>query len=139
VLEQTDFGKLEGRLPWPVVGRVMSGADSVGDADTRSVRIAAPEGTAVRAIAYGRVAYAGWLPYYGLVLILDHGSGYLTVYGHNEALYKQVGDWVRAGETIATVGTSGGQPKPILYFQIRHNDHALDPKRWCLHGGPAAN
>lgn len=141
-LQQADFGKLEGRLPWPVAGRMTDGFGSGRDAGgiaSRAVRIAAPEGTVVHAIAYGRVAYAGWLPYYGLVIILDHGGGYLSVYGHNEALYKQVGDWVQAGDTIATVGTSGGQQKPVLYFQIRHNDHALDPARWCLRGGPAAN
>lgn len=137
-LDQEDFAKLRGRLPWPVAGRIVNGFGSsradAGALKWEAVRIAAPEGTKVRAVAYGRVAYAGWLPYYGLVLMVDHGDGYLTVYGHNEALYKQVGDWVQAGDEIATVGTSGGQPKPLLYFQIRHGDHSLDPERWCNNG-----
>lgn len=140
VLEQEDFGKLRGRLPWPVSGRIVDGFGSeraAGELKWEAVQIAAPAGARVHAVAYGRIAYAGWLPYYGLVLIVDHGDGYLTVYGHNQALYKQVGDWVQAGEVIATVGASGGQPKPVLYFQIRHNDRPLDPARWCRSGGPA--
>lgn len=139
LLEDADFGRLQGRLPWPVPGHIVNrfgAARADGQLTWEAVRIAAPEGTPVHAIAYGRVAYAGWLPYYGLVLMIDHGDGYLTVYGHNEALYRQVGDWVRAGEMLATVGTSGGQTKPILYFQIRHRDHPLNPQHWCIHGRP---
>ncbi len=140
VLDNVDFSKLRGRLQWPVNGHIIDrfGAPRAnGQLRWEAVRIAAPAGTRVRAIAYGRVAYAGWLPYYGLVLMVDHGNGYLTVYGHNEALYKQVGDWVEAGDVLATVGTSGGQSKPVLYFQIRHTDHPLNPERWCMHGHPA--
>ncbi|MGH8226217.1 MAG: murein hydrolase activator EnvC family protein, partial [Gammaproteobacteria bacterium] len=136
LLDQVNFGKLRGKLPWPVTGKIVDsfGSSRADDGALKweAVRIAAPAGTRVRAIAYGRVAYAGWLPFYGLVLMVDHGDGYLTVYGHNEALYKQVGDWVQAGDEIATVGTSGGQPTPLLYFQIRHHDHSLDPQRWCV-------
>ncbi len=138
-LEKVAFGKLRGKLPWPVAGKIVDRygaprAEAVSG--WQAVRIAAPAGTKVRAIAYGRIAYAGWLPYYGLVLILDHGDGFLTVYGHNEALYKQVGDQVRPGDVIATVGDSGGQPRPMLYFQIRHDDHPLNPEQWCAHGAP---
>ncbi len=135
LLDQVDFGKLRGKLPWPVAGKIVDsfGSSRADDGALKweAVRIAAPAGTQIRAIAYGRVAYAGWLPFYGLVLMVDHGDGYLTVYGHNEALYKQVGDWVQAGDEIATVGASGGQPKPLLYFQIRHGDRSLDPEHWC--------
>lgn len=140
-LDEADFDKLRGKLPWPTTGRLVSGFGSTRagtDLTWEAVRIAAPEGTPVRAIAHGRIAYAGWLPYYGLVLIVDHGNGYLTVYGHNQALYKQVGDWVEAGDMIATVGASGGQPSPVLYFQIRHDDRPLDPERWCMHDRPPA-
>ncbi len=140
LLDDVDFAKLRGRLPWPVTGHRLNrfgAARAGGDLTWEAIRIAAPAGTDVHAIAYGRVAYAGWLPYYGLVLIIDHGAGYLTVYGHNQSVYKQVGDWVRAGEVVATVGTSGGQNKPLLYFQIRYRGKALDPARWCTRGRPA--
>jgi len=139
MLDDVNFGKLRGRLPWPVSGHMadrFGSARAGGELKWEAVRIAAPAGTRVHAIAYGRIAYAGWLPYYGLVLMIDHGDGYLTVYGHNEALYKQVGDWVKSGDVIATVGTSGGQDKPVLYFQIRHGQHPLNPARWCAHGKP---
>ncbi|MGA7965107.1 MAG: peptidoglycan DD-metalloendopeptidase family protein [Gammaproteobacteria bacterium] len=134
LLDRVDFAKLRGRLPWPVTGHILNrfgDARAEGDLTWEAIRIAAPAGTDIHAIAYGRVAYAGWLPYYGLVLIVDHGAGYLTVYGHNQNVYKQVGDWVQAGEIVATVGTSGGQNRPLLYFQIRHHGKALDPARWC--------
>ncbi|HEX5314872.1 MAG TPA: peptidoglycan DD-metalloendopeptidase family protein [Gammaproteobacteria bacterium] len=133
------FGKLRGRLPWPVAGKIVDrygSARADGELEWRAVRIAAPGGTRVHAIAYGRVVYAGWLPYYGLVLMIDHGDGFLAVYGHNEALYKQVGDRVRPGDVITTVGVSGGQPRPMLYFQLRHDDQPLDPSQWCVAGGP---
>ena len=107
-----------------------------GDLTWEAVGIAAPTGTAIHAIAYGRVAYAGWLPYYGLVLMIDHGSGYLTVYGHNETIYKQVGDWVKPGDLVATVGASGGQKKSMLYFQIRYKGKTLNPEHWCANGKP---
>lgn len=134
-LAQVNFEGLRGQLPWPVTGgtneRTDARANGTGRADV-AVTIRAPAGTPVRAIAYGRIAYAGWLPYYGLVLIVDHGGGYLTIYGHNEVLYKQVGDWVSAGDVVSAVGTSGGLRKPELYFQIRHNDRSLDPNHWCV-------
>ncbi len=132
---KTDFARLRGRLPWPVSGRIIARFGTPragGELSWQAVRIAARAGSRVHAIAYGRIAYAGWLPYYGLVLIVDHGQGYLTVYGHNQALYRQVGDWVQPGAVIATVGSSGGQAEPALYFQIRHNDHPLNPQRWCV-------
>ncbi|MGH8128218.1 MAG: murein hydrolase activator EnvC family protein [Gammaproteobacteria bacterium] len=133
-LNEIDFAKLRGRLPWPVAGHILNrfgDARAAGDLTWEAIRIAAPAGSDIHAIAYGRVAYAGWLPYYGLVLIVDHGAGYLTVYGHNQSVYKQVGDWVHAGEVVATVGASGGQNKPLLYFQIRHHGKALNPAHWC--------
>lgn len=142
-LEKADFHQLRGKLAWPVAGKIVNryGSARAGAKEMRweAVRIATPAGTRVHAIAYGRVAYAGWLPYYGLVLMVDHGGGYLTVYGHNEALYKQVGQWVKTGDVIATVGKSGGQRRPLLYFQIRHHDSALDPAHWCRNGRPPSS
>ena len=141
MLDDVDFAKQRGHLQWPVDGKILNrfgDARAEGDLTWEAVRIAAPAGTDIRAIAYGRVAYAGWLPYYGLVLIIDHGSGYLTVYGHNQSISRQVGDWVNPGEVVATVGASGGQDKPELYFQIRHHGKALDPSRWCARKSPPA-
>lgn len=134
-LDKIHFAGQKGRLPWPVDGRIISQFGSPragGELQWHAVEIAATGGSQVRAIASGRIAYAGWLPYYGLVLIIDHGQGYLTIYGHNSAIYGQVGDWVTARQVIATVGTSGGQSSPAVYFQIRHNNHPLNPNLWCI-------
>lgn len=92
--------------------------------------LAAAVGDAVRAIAPGRVVFADWLKGYGLLLILDHGEGYMSLYAHNEPLLKDVGDWVAAGETIGTVGASGGAERPGLYIELRHQGRPLDPKPW---------
>src|SRR5690606_39831217 len=92
--------------------------------------IAAAPGTPVRAISYGRVAYADWLPHYGLLLIIEHGDEFLSLYGHNQTLYKEVGDWVETGEIVAAMGDSGGQQKAALYFEIRHKKDVQDPRRW---------
>lgn len=141
LLDDVDFARQRGHLPWPVSGHILSrfgDARAEGNLTWEAIRIAAPAGTDVHAIAYGRVAYAGWLPYYGLVLIVDHGSGYLTVYAHNQSIYGQVGDWVKPGDVMATVGTSGGQDKPELYFQIRHHGKALDPAGWFASKAPSA-
>ncbi|MDN5864497.1 MAG: peptidoglycan DD-metalloendopeptidase family protein [Gammaproteobacteria bacterium] len=139
---QVAFSSLRGKLPWPVSGKIVASFGSSradhGALDWEAVRIAAPAGARVRAISYGRIAYTGWLPFYGLVLMVDHGDGYLVVYGHNEAIYRQVGEWVHPGEVIATVGRSGGQSRALLYFQIRHNDRPLDPASWCR-GNPSRN
>lgn len=130
------FASLRGRLLWPVDGRVIQsfGAPIAGGRmRAQGDLIAAPLGTPVRAIAYGRVVFADWLPHFGLLVIVDHGDGYLSIYAHNQSVYVQVGDWVRAGETLATLGDSGGQNQPALYFEIRHQNIALNPYDWC-HG-----
>lgn len=90
----------------------------------------ARSGSPVRAVHYGRVVFADWLRGYGLLLILDHGQGYLSLYGRNESLTRNVGDWVRAGETIAYAGDSGGFERPGLYFEIRHNGATTNPQNW---------
>ncbi len=128
------FARLRGRLPWPVLGRVIQYfgeplAD--GRLHAQGDLIAAPQGTPVRAVSYGRVVFADWLPHFGLLVIIDHGDGYMSIYAHNQSVYVHVGDWVQAGETIATLGDSGGQNKPALYFEIRHRNVALNPREWC--------
>jgi murein hydrolase activator len=128
------FASLRGRLPWPVAGRVIQyfGEPLAGGRlHASGDLIAAPLGTPVRAVSYGRVVFADWLPHFGLVVIIDHGDGYMSIYAHNQSVYAQVGDWVHMGETIATLGDSGGQNTPALYFEIRHRNLALSPRTWC--------
>jgi murein hydrolase activator len=84
----------------------------------------------VRAIAHGRVAFSDWLKGYGLIVIVDHGDGWMSLYAHNDALFKDAGDWVRAGEPVAGVGSSGGQGRAALYFELRQNGRPVDPRSW---------
>ena len=128
------FGQLRGTLPWPAHGPLQIGFGaprSVGNLRWQGVVIAASEGSAVKAVSHGRVAFADYLRGYGLLIIIDHGDGYMSLYGHNQSLYKETGDWVNAGDTIATVGDSGGQRQAGLYFEIRRNGRPRDPVRWC--------
>lgn len=128
------FASLRGRLPWPVFGRVIQHFGeplAAGRLRATGDLIAAPLGTPVRAVSYGRVVFADWLPHFGLLVIIDHGDGYMSIYAHNQSVYAHVGDWVHMGETIATLGDSGGQNQPALYFEIRHRNVALSPREWC--------
>ena len=128
------FSSLRGRILWPVSGRLLNHYGQPragGHMRWEGDLIAAPAGTAVRAVSYGRVVYADWMPHFGLLVILDHGGGYLSIYAHNQSIARQVGDWVQAGETIAALGDSGGQEQPALYFELRHGKDTLDPRRWC--------
>ncbi|HKK06553.1 MAG TPA: peptidoglycan DD-metalloendopeptidase family protein [Gammaproteobacteria bacterium] len=127
------FPDLKGKLTWPVRGRVedLFGHRQLAQLKWNGVVIRAPQGRKVRAISHGRVAFADWLRGYGLLIIIDHGHGYMSLYGHNQSLYKETGDWVEPGEVIATVGASGGQARAGLYFEIRHNGRPVDPARWC--------
>ncbi|HEV2111750.1 MAG TPA: peptidoglycan DD-metalloendopeptidase family protein [Gammaproteobacteria bacterium] len=134
------FSGLRGRLLWPVNGRLVSHYGQPragGHMRWEGDLIAAPVGTPVRAVSYGRVVYADWMPHFGLLVILDHGDGYLSIYAHNQSIDHQVGDWVQAGETIAALGESGGQEQPALYFELRHGKDTLDPRRWCRGRLPA--
>jgi septal ring factor EnvC (AmiA/AmiB activator) len=92
--------------------------------------IRSPSGQEVRAVAPGRVVFSDWLRGFGNLLIVDHGRSYLTIYGNNEALLKQVGDAVAIAEPIATTGASGGNEETGLYFELRHLGRAFDPLRW---------
>ncbi|MDQ7983933.1 murein hydrolase activator EnvC [Pseudomonas sp. G34] len=129
------FASAKGKLPWPVNGRLVAryGTPRGEDARTKwdGVLIGAAAGSQVRAVHGGRVVFADWLRGSGLLVILDHGNGYLTLYGHNQSLLKDAGDIVKAGDPIATVGTSGGQDTPALYFAIRQQGRASDPAQWC--------
>jgi len=129
------FASARGKLPWPVDGRLVAryGTPRGGDARTKwdGVLIGATAGSQVRAVHGGRVVFADWLRGAGLLVILDHGNGYLSLYGHNQSLLKDAGDVVNAGEPIATVGTSGGQDEPALYFAIRQQGRPSDPAQWC--------
>lgn len=133
------FGRLKGRLTWPTQGRIAArfGTPRLSSAlKWRGVLIDAPPGQPVRAVSYGRVVFADWLRGFGLLMIIDHGDGYMSLYGHNQTLDKRAGDWVEPGEVIATVGDSGGEKHAGLYFEIRHNGHPVDPAAWCRSGPP---
>ena len=124
-------GGQKGRLPMPVKGPVRHafGQDRSAGLDWQGWLIGAEAGTEVRAVAYGRVAFADWLRGYGLLLIIDHGNGFMTLYGHNESLLLDAGQWVEAGETISVVGSNPGNTQGS-YFEIRRNGKAVDPAAW---------
>lgn len=129
------FAEARGKLPWPVDGRLLArfGETRGDDARTKwdGVMISAAAGSQVHAVHGGRVVFADWLRGAGLLVILDHGNGFLSLYGHNQSLLKDAGDVVKAGEAISTVGNSGGQDTPALYFAIRQQGRPSDPAQWC--------
>ncbi len=131
------FEKVRGRLAWPVPGRLVArfGQARGGGLKWNGVMIESGRGTEVRALYDGRVAYADWLPGMGLLLIIDHG-GYMSLYAHNEQLYKSAGDLVEGGEVIGTVGDSGGRSQPGLYLEIRRGAKAIDPVPWFRRSAP---
>jgi septal ring factor EnvC (AmiA/AmiB activator) len=127
------FAKSKGKLAWPVQGRLAGDFGQprgAGPVKWNGVLLEAAAGTPVRAIHRGRVAFADWLQGLGLLVIVDHGGGYMSLYGHNEALLKESGDWVEPGEPIAQVGDTGGQARPGLYFEIRLNGEPVNPNAW---------
>ena len=129
---KTDFSTLKGKLPWPVKGRLVHKFGSPRSEDTwDGVLIDASEGMEIKAVTGGKVVYAEWLRGYGLLTIIDHGQGYMTLYAFNQSLYKRMGDQVEAGDVIASVGQSGGRSQPGLYFGIRKKGVPIDPLEWC--------
>lgn len=127
-----DFVKLKGQLPLPVAGELMQKfGSSREEGKLDGVIIAAPEGTDIHSITDGKVIYADWMRGYGLIIIVDHGKGYISLYAFNQSLYKKVGDIVSSGDVIASVGLSGGHDKASLYFGIRKKGKAVDPLEWC--------
>ncbi|RKZ34109.1 MAG: peptidase M23 [Gammaproteobacteria bacterium] len=132
--ERDSFRGLKGRLPWPVAGRIKHRFGTLRPASNlkwSGVWISAAEGEPVGAVAHGRVAFADWLRGFGLLAIVDHGDGFMSLYGHSQSLYKEAGDWVEAGEMLATVGDSGGSTETGLYFEIRQNAAPRNPVAWC--------
>lgn len=126
------FAQLRGKLAWPAPGRVVArfGQPRAGSVKWDGVMIAAERGTPVRVVHRGRVVYADWLAGLGLLMIVDHGGGFLSLYGHNEQLFRAVGDSVNAGDTIGAVGDSGGRTRTELYFEIRQGARPIDPLPW---------
>jgi septal ring factor EnvC (AmiA/AmiB activator) len=135
------FGALRGRLAWPVGGHLAArfGQVRVGGVKWDGMLIDTERGADVRAVCRGRVIYADWLPGLGLLTIVDHGDGYLSLYGHNDRLYKAVGDTVSAGDVIAASGDSGGSSRPQLYFEIRKGSRPVDPGPWFHQSAPSGN
>lgn len=127
------FGKLNGNLPWPLEGPVSTSYHSRREGALRwqGVILKASPGTPIRAVHGGRVVFSDWLRGYGLMTIIDHGDGYLTLYGYSQSLLRDVGEWVSTGDPLALAGSSGGSHSSGLYFEIRHRGKAVNPTRWC--------
>ena len=135
------FASLKGKLPLPVKGKIINKFGSRHPDSPvlwKGLFILAPASQPVNAVAQGRVIYADWLRGFGNLLIIDHGQGYMSLYGNNETLYKQVGDDLQGGETIAAVGNSGGNENYGLYFELRHEGIPLDPAKWVKGRYPKA-
>ena len=130
--ELSGLGKQKGRLSWPLNGSLLQrfGETRQGGVSSRGILIQTSEGQPVKAIADGQVIYADWLKGYGWVIVLDHGAGFMSLYGHNQSLIKQPGARIIAGEVIAAAGMSGGQDSAGLYFEIRDKGEAVNPLQW---------
>lgn len=127
------FKELKGKLPWPTQGKIIKqfgSARATNKVRWQGLMIASDEGAPVHAVHHGRVVFADYLRGHGLLLIIDHGDSFLSLYAHNQMLYKEIGDWVSAGEEIATVGQSGGQDQAGLYFELRHQGKPTNPNSW---------
>ncbi|MEO7558500.1 MAG: peptidoglycan DD-metalloendopeptidase family protein [Gammaproteobacteria bacterium] len=132
------FDRLKGKLSWPTRGPIRNAYGSsrmAGAMKWQGVTIGAPAGQEVRAVSQGRVAFADWLRGFGLLLIIDHGNGYMSLYGQNQSLAKRTGDWVQGGDIIANVGSSEAGGGPGLYFEIRHQGEPSNPGLWCKKDG----
>lgn len=134
VAKQAPFEPLRGKLPWPVQqGQVLArfGQPRAGGSlKWQGMLIGTERGSRVRAPYAGRVVYADWLPGMGLMLVIDHGGGYMSLYGHNQELFRKVGDSVASGDVIGSVGDSGGHNTPALYFEVRRGREPVDPENW---------
>ena len=131
--EGSSFSSTKGSLDWPVAGPLLRDYGQPragGDLKWNGVLLQAPLGVPVSAVYYGRVVYADWLPGLGLLIIVDHGGDYMSLYGHNETILTELGARVSSGETIALTGQSGGQAQPALYFEIRHSGEPVNPHSW---------
>ena len=132
-LTEVHFANHRGRYSWPVKGRLVAAFGSPmaqGKISRQGVVLVSKAGAPVRAIAAGQVVFAKWLKGFGLLVIINHGDGYMSLYGRNQTIIKQPGDWVQASDVIATVGQSGGFTNPGLYFGIRYKGKAQNPQKW---------
>ncbi len=130
------FKSAQGQMPWPLDGKpsnLFNRPRNEGKMRWQGITIPAKEGSTVRAIHHGRVVYADWLRGSGLLMIIDHGDSYMSLYAHNESLLREVGEWVTAGTPVSTVGNTGGEDQTALYFEIRHDGKPIDPSKWCKH------
>lgn len=132
--QRMTFSSSRGKLPWPLTGKLIQqfGELIIGDVRHTGMVIRASKGSQVHAVYPGEVVFADWLRGYGLLMIIDHGDGFMSLYGYNHSLLKSVGDHVNAGEVITLSGESGGQQQASLYFAIRNGVKAFDPVRWCV-------
>lgn len=133
ISSEDPFSEHKGRLTWPVAGTLLHDFGqprASGQLKWNGVVLAAPRGREVRAAYHGRVEFADWLAGLGLLVIVNHGDGFMTLYGYNETLLKDVGDWVAPGDVIATVGDSGGQSQTSLYFEVRQGSRPVNPRQW---------
>ncbi len=139
-LDPQPIASRRGQLPWPVANGSLLlsrfGDRAEGSKVQDGVLIGVREGSEVRAIHHGRVVYADWLRGYGQLIIIDHDEGYMSLYGHNQSLLKEAGEWVGVGEVIALSGASGGRKTAALYFAIRRDSQPENPEAWC---GPLTN
>lgn len=129
----SNFAQLRGKLALPVKGAISNQFGAMRPDSTmqwKGLFMRATAGQPVKAVAAGQVVYADWLRGFGNLLIVDHGDGYMSLYGNNETLYKQVGDELRGGDTVAAVGNSGGNETSGLYFELRHEGKPFDPMKW---------
>ena len=129
------FAGMQGKMTLPVGGKISRRFGSTrneGKLRWQGVFIDASEGDPVHAVHYGRVVFSDWLRGFGLLMIISHGEGYMSLYGHNQVLYRETGDWVTAGDVVAAVGNSGGQNRTGLYFEIRIGGKPSDPQKWCV-------
>lgn len=137
LLEKKPFASLRGKLAWPVQGdvnKLFARSKPLSNLRWQGVMIDAPSGSHVKAISSGRIAFADWLRGLGNLIIIDHGNSYLSLYGHNESLFKSAGEWVESGDIISSIGSSGGLQKPSLYFEIRRGGKPQNPTLWCKKG-----
>ena len=133
IRSENPFSEHKGKLTWPVAGTLVHdfGQPRISDRlKWNGVVLAAPRGREVRAVYHGRVVFSDWLAGLGLLVIVEHGEGYMTLYGYNETTLKSTGDWVAPGDVIATVGDSGGQSRAALYFELRQGTKPLNPRHW---------
>jgi len=135
---KSPFARMRGKLAWPTTGRVIAryGQTRAGGLKWDGVLLSTTRGAPVRAVYHGRVIYADWLAGLGLLVILDHGDGYLSLYGHNEQIYRKVGERVTAGDPVAAAGDTGGRSSPELYFEIRRAGRPVSPFPWFRNPRP---